>query len=144
MDKKKEPWEMPTPPADVQRIIDKFDKRIPLEKWEHDKVAEWEDSVGGFGGIPTKPKADDAGFKKSQTKKKPERIKRDNKELYKAGAFVGTGVTAGIIKGGAIGLAGFGTAVGAPLWAVGGACGLAVFGVYKALQSCAKNKTKRE
>ena len=134
MDKKKQPWEMPTPPADVQRIIDKLDKRIPLENWEHDKVAEWEDTVGGFGGIPTN--------EKSQNNSKSETMKKGNKDLYKAGAFVGTGITAGIIKGGAIGLAGFGTAVGAPLWAVGGACGLAVFGVYKALQSCAKNKTK--
>ena len=50
MDDKK-PWEMPTPPANIQTIIDRLDAGEDLAEWEHKKLADWEDSHGGFGGV---------------------------------------------------------------------------------------------
>ena len=49
--KKKEPWEMPEPPADIAKIIDKLDNGIKLSPQEHKDLEKWEDSVGGFGGF---------------------------------------------------------------------------------------------
>ena len=63
-------------------------------------------------------------------------MKKGNKEFCKAGACVGTGVGAGILKGGAIGIAGFGGAVGAPLWLVGAGVGLVAYGIYKVGENC--------
>lgn len=54
MSKEKQPWEMPTPPPDIQAIINKLDNSIKLTQSEHTKLGDWEDSQGGFGGIPTK------------------------------------------------------------------------------------------
>ena len=49
------PWEMPTPPEHVARIIEKSDRGLKLSESEHQQVEAWEDSQGGFAGIPIKP-----------------------------------------------------------------------------------------
>ena len=48
---KKPPWAMPTPPPHIQKIIDRLDAREDLTEDEHQKLGDWEDSVGGFGGL---------------------------------------------------------------------------------------------
>lgn len=48
---KKEPWDMPTPPADIQKIVDKLDNNQDLTEAEGHALDQWEDSQGGFGGI---------------------------------------------------------------------------------------------
>ena len=55
MSNQKQPWEMPTPPPAIQAIINKLDADKDLAEWEHEKLAEWEDSQGGFGGIGIMP-----------------------------------------------------------------------------------------
>ena len=49
--RKKAPWEMPTPPPVIAKIIDKVDAKIKLEEWEHQALADWEDEQGGFAGF---------------------------------------------------------------------------------------------
>ena len=51
----KKPWEMPTPPPAIQAIINKLDADKDLSELEHERLAEWEDSQGGFGGIGIMP-----------------------------------------------------------------------------------------
>ena len=62
-------------------------------------------------------------------------------EFKKAGGFAGAGATAGALigKGGSIGIAGLGTAVGVPWFVAGAVLGLAVYGGYKAMKSDKKN-----
>lgn len=52
-DNNKQPWEMPTPPPEIQRIIDKVDSYQDLSSKEAQALDEWEDEQGGFGGIGT-------------------------------------------------------------------------------------------
>ncbi len=63
------------------------------------------------------------------------------KEWKKAGFFVGGGAVAGALKGGSMGIAAFGGAVGAPLWLGGAVAGLACYGAYKLIS---KNKKQPE
>lgn len=48
---KKDPFAMPTPPADIQKIIDKVDARQDLTPAEDKALDDWEDAQGGFGGF---------------------------------------------------------------------------------------------
>lgn len=41
---------MPTPPADIAKIIDKVDARLELTPKEEDQLSAWENRHGGFGG----------------------------------------------------------------------------------------------
>ena len=56
-------------------------------------------------------------------------------KIHTATWFAGAGALGGLIEGGAIGVAGFGGAVGLPLWLAGAGAGLAVYGAYKIGQS---------
>ena len=60
-------------------------------------------------------------------------------EFTKASAFIGAGAGAGLIKGGALGVAFGGTAVGVPLVVAGAGIGLAGYGAYKAGQAIYKD-----
>ena len=51
MDNEKKPWEMPTPPENIQRIIDKVDNYQDLTDNESKALDDWEDKQGGFGGF---------------------------------------------------------------------------------------------
>ena len=70
-------------------------------------------------------------------------MKKRNKEFCKAGAFLGAGAGLGFLKGGAIGIAGFGGAVGAPLWLAGAGVGLAGYGLYKLGESFVKSDSPK-
>ena len=64
--------------------------------------------------------------------------KQAGKEHNKAGAFIGAGASAGLIEGGALGVAVGGTAFGVPLVVAGAGVGLAGYGAYKAGQAIYK------
>ena len=72
--------------------------------------------------------------KKKKTTKKRKIVKKNNKELKQAVICAGAGAGAGALKGGSIGLATSGIAVGVPLVVVGAVIGLAGYGIYKALK----------
>ena len=69
---------------------------------------------------------------------------KKNSEFKKAGGFAGAGAAAGALigKGGSIGIAALGTAVGLPWLVVGAVGGLACYGVYKACESGFKEDSK--
>ena len=60
------------------------------------------------------------------------------KEYIKAGGATGAG--AGALKGGSIGIATSGVAVGVPVVLVGAVAGLACYGIYKAFKNPKKKK----
>lgn len=65
------------------------------------------------------------------------------KEFFKAGAFVSGGAGAGLVKGGAIGIAGFGSP-SVPLVVAGAVAGLAGYVVYKVCESCLSDSLKEQ
>lgn len=69
---------------------------------------------------------------------------KNKEELKKAGTFVGVGAGVGLLKGGAIGIAGFGSAIGIPLVVVGAVAGLTVYGACKAYQSTKGSKQESQ
>ena len=60
--------------------------------------------------------------------------KQSGKEHNKAGAFIGLG--AGLIEGGALGVAIAGTGFGVPLVVAGAGVGLAGYGAYRTYKAC--------
>ena len=42
---------MPEMPEDIKKIIHKIDSKIKLTETEKDKIADFEDKNGGFGGM---------------------------------------------------------------------------------------------
>ena len=63
-----------------------------------------------------------------------------NKEYIKAGGATGAGAVVGALKGGSIGIATSGVAVGVPVVVVGAVAGLAIYGIYKAFKNPDKKK----
>ena len=99
-------------------------------------------------------------FQKPKNKKEYEKLlkilsEQKNKKEYeellkflksekgKAWAFVGAGAGAGLLKGGALGVAVGGTAFGLPLVVAGAGVGLACYGAYKAGESIFKDKKEK-
>ena len=70
--------------------------------------------------------------------------KHGSKEHNKAGAFVGAGACAGLIEGGAIGVAIAGTGFGVPLVIAGAGVGLAGYGAYKVGEAVYKEIKKAD
>ena len=66
----------------------------------------------------------------------------DSKQSTKATAFIGCGALAGVIKGGALGVATAGVGMGVPIWAAGTGGGLAIYGAYKLWESYSKGKAE--
>ena len=68
-----------------------------------------------------------------------------DKEFKKAGGFTGAGALAGAVIGkwGSIGIAGLGTAIGAPWFLAGAVVGLAGYGLYKACESGFKEDSEK-
>lgn len=77
-------------------------------------------------------------------KKKESHKEKVKKEIKKVILFVGSGAGIGALKGGALGVVGFGPAIGiaVPLVIVGATGGGLVYGAYKFFQSCKKKKRK--
>ena len=63
-------------------------------------------------------------------------------DWHKAGACAGVGAGLGFIKGGSLGIAAFGGAIGAPLWLAGAVFGLAGYGLYKGGKAILKEMEK--
>ena len=70
-------------------------------------------------------------------------MSKENKtEVKKAGALVCAGAGVGQSIGGSVGIAAFGSAVGIPLFIVGGAIGLLGYGAYKYCEAYFKDDSE--